>query len=268
MQVAQTNVQLYNQLREQGRPLDGLVAVHRAYEFLTTMYPGYYQADGKPFVAHGVGVASILAGLDQPPEMLAVALLHNVYGNADFGDGLGPGATPTRRQLVREAVGTRVEELLARLADSRLVSREIAGVRSRLPELDDDERSLLLVDLADHLEKYVDLGVLYYGENDWVLGASGRIGDDFVALARELGQPRLAESFTAAFDEAAAQAHTIPAELRASDGRRYLRLTPPRSHRRRLRLTLGALARRVRGRLRVRTQLRRLRRVTAAQFRA
>src|SRR3981081_2289472 len=114
MRIAQTNVQLYNQLRDAGLPLDDLVLVHRAYELLTTLYPGHYQADGKPFVAHGVGVTSILAWLDQPAEILAVGLLHNIYGNADFGDGRASGTTRFRRSLVREAVGERVEDLLVR----------------------------------------------------------------------------------------------------------------------------------------------------------
>jgi hypothetical protein len=60
MQIAQTNVQLYNHLRERGLPLNDLIVVHRAYELLTTLYPGYVQADDKPFTAHGAGVASIL----------------------------------------------------------------------------------------------------------------------------------------------------------------------------------------------------------------
>ena len=85
--VAQTNLQLYNQLRAQGYSQKELVIVHRAYEFLTTIYPGYFQADGKPFVAHTVGVASILAHLQLPAEFIAAGLLHNIYGNGDFGDG-------------------------------------------------------------------------------------------------------------------------------------------------------------------------------------
>jgi (p)ppGpp synthase/HD superfamily hydrolase len=58
--ITQTNLQLYNQLRMQGYSDTQLAVVHRAYELLITIYPGYYQADGKPFVAHTVGVASIL----------------------------------------------------------------------------------------------------------------------------------------------------------------------------------------------------------------
>jgi hypothetical protein len=268
MQVAQTNIQLYNQLRDARLPLDDLLLVHRAYEFLTTLYPGYFQADGKPFVAHGVGVASILAWLDQPADILAVGLLHNIYGNADFGDGRSTGTTPFRRRLVRRAMGERIEELLVRFADLRVQSHRIEEVRRGLQERDDMERRLLLVDLADHLEKYVDLGVLYFGESDWVISSTDRIGRDLIELADELGEPRLSQMLSSAFAEAAARSADVPAELRAADGRRYLKLVTPRSCRRRLRLRVGARLQQVRRRVRLRTRLRRLPRAAADWIRA
>lgn len=258
MRIAQTNIQLYNQLREAGRPLDEQVVVHRAYEFLTTLYPGYFQADGKPFVAHGVGVASILAWLDQPAELLAAGLLHNVYGNADFGDGERGGATPLRSRLVREAVGERVENLLVRFAELRIHPHTIDQVRRALPEFDESDRRLVLVELADHLEKYVDLGLLYYGDNEWVVGTGNRIGRDLIEMADELGQPRLAQMLSESFAEASARADDVPAALRASDGRPFLKLIVPRSCRRRLPLSLRAQTKRVRRSLRPRTRLRRL----------
>jgi hypothetical protein len=256
MRIAQTNIQLYNQLRDARLPLDDLVLVHRAYEFLTTLYPGHYQADGKPFVAHGVGVASILAWLDQPAEILAVGLLHNVYGNADFGDGWSSGATPFRRRVVRETMGERIEDLLARFGEQRLERRPIEAARQAVHELDETERRLLLVDLVDHLEKYVDLGVLYFGENDWVMSLTDRIGRDLIEIANELGGPRLGEMFSTALAEAAANAAAVPAELRSSDSRRHIKLVVPRSYSRRLPLKLRAGAQRLRRRLRPRSRLR------------
>lgn len=254
MRIAQTNIQLYNQLRARALPLDELVLVHRSYELLTTLYPGHYQADGKPFVAHGVGVASILAELDQPAEVVAVGLLHNVYGNADFGDGCGPGATRFRRRLVRKAVGARVEALLVRFAELRIRPDTVQALRRTLQDLDAAERCLVLVDLADHLEKYVDLGILYFGEKDWVLAGTERIAGDLVEIASELGEPQLAEMISAAIEETTAAAKNVPLELRTSDGRRFLKLIVPRSCRRRLsprlrmgfrRLPLSALAHQV-----------------------
>jgi hypothetical protein len=234
MRIAQTNIQLYNQLRDRGLALDDLLLVHRAYEFLTTLYPGYYQADGKPFVAHGVGVASILAGIDQPGELVAVGLLHNIYGNGDFGDGGGSAVTPFRRDLVREAVGAPVETLLVRFAELRIRPGNVEKIQLGLAELDETDRRLLLVDLADYLEKYVDLGLLYFGESDEILHTTERIGDDLIEIARELGEPRLAEMLSTQIAEVAAQAQKVPIELRASDGRPHLKLVPPRSCRCRL----------------------------------
>src|SRR4051794_21343770 len=116
--------------------------VHRAYELATTLYPGHYQGDGKPFVAHPVGVASILAELGQPAEIVAMALVHAVYGNADFGDGLDSGVTPERRRLVRDAVGERVEGLVRRFTETRLGPDTIGEVRCAVPGLDDTDRRL------------------------------------------------------------------------------------------------------------------------------
>jgi (p)ppGpp synthase/HD superfamily hydrolase len=229
MQVAQTNLQLYNQLREKGLPLEDLVLVHRGYELLTTLYPAHFQADGKPFVAHGVGVASIVAGLDQPAEIVAVGLLHNVYGNADFGDGRSETATASRRHLVRAAVGGRVEELLIQFRELRIEPHNIEQARRALPLRSGVERRLICVELADYLEKYVDLGILYWDRSNWLVDADEIIGDDLVAIASELGEPRLAEMLRTAFAATARMRAEVPPELRPSDGRSQLKLIVPRS---------------------------------------
>jgi (p)ppGpp synthase/HD superfamily hydrolase len=238
VRVAQTNIQLYNQLRARGLPLDDLLLVQRAYELTAALYPGYYQADGKPFVAHGVGVASIVAELGEPAEIVAVGLLHAVYENADWGDGRDGGATPSRRRLVREAVGRRVEELMVRFGEVRVHPETIEDDRRALAELDDTERRLVLVAVADHLEKYVDLGALYFGDRDDLTRWTDRIGSDLIEIAHELGQPGLAEMLSAAFDEAAVQAPRVPSELRDPHGLQHSRLVAPRSYRRRVLLRL------------------------------
>lgn len=256
MAVAQTNLQLYNQLRETGSTLDDLIVVHRAYELATELYAGHFQADGKPFVAHAVGVASILAQLDQPADIVATGVLHNVYGNADFGDGRGRGTTPSRRRLVRAAMGDRIEELLVRFQDLRLRPDSIEEARGALADRSEIERRLICVDLADHLEKYVDLGVLYFGHNDWILRTTERIGDDLIVIASELGEPRLAEMLSAAFSAAEAQRVAVPVALRPTDRRQHLKLIVPRSCRRRASVRLRSAVRGVRSRMRLRTRVR------------
>jgi hypothetical protein len=227
--VAQTNIQLYNQLRGRGLSAEELAIVHRAYELLARLYPGYYQGDGKPFVAHGVGVASILADLGQPASIVALGLLHGIYGNADFGDGVESGVTPFRRQLVREAVGAELEELVFRFTELRLHPDTIEQDRRGVSGLDETGRRLQLVAVVDHLEKYTDLGVLYFGDNRDLVSWTERIGADLVELADELGEPRLAQMLVTAFAEASAEAPNVPPQLRPSDGRGHLKLLVPLS---------------------------------------
>ena len=103
--IAQTNLQLYNQMLVQGRSIEELARAKSAYDLACLIYSAHYQADGKPFVAHTVGVASILCHLGLPSEVIAFGLVHNIYGNGDFGDGRQHRSTPARRRRVREAVG-------------------------------------------------------------------------------------------------------------------------------------------------------------------
>jgi hypothetical protein len=239
--VAQTNLQLYNQLLARGFARDEVVLVRRAYELLQTLYPGFYQADGKPFVAHGVGVASIMADLDQTVDIVATALLHGVYGNADFGDGLPRGATPHRRRIVRDAVGADIEGLVHRFTNLRLHPDTIERDRRDLDQLDETGRRLQLLAIADHLEKYVDLGVRYFGDDRDIAGWTERIGPQLVEIAGELAGPDFARTVATAFQQA--DAADVPGELRASDRAEELKLVVPRSCRRRRALRLIARAR-------------------------
>jgi (p)ppGpp synthase/HD superfamily hydrolase len=259
--VAQTNLQLYNQLRAQGYSDKQLVVVRDAYEFLITIYPGYYQADGKPFVAHSVGVASILGYLNFPIDFVAVGLLHNVYGNGDFGDGLSHVTTRHRRRIVREAVGERIEAAIERFPRSRIKLETISNLINSLDHLGEIDKRLVVIDLADYLEKYVDLGVCYWGNSRWVTDAIAEHGETLIAIASRLGYRQLVTMLSEAFTRASAS--NIPAYLRASNGWKELDLIVPRSCGRRLRPVarkrLNSLWRSLRRRFPIRRNLRQFR---------
>jgi (p)ppGpp synthase/HD superfamily hydrolase len=234
--IAQTNLQLYNQLRAQGYSDEQLAVVHRAYEFLITVYPGYYQADGKPFVAHTVGVASILGYLNFPVDFVAVGLLHNIYGNGDFGDGLSSVATRHRRRIVREAIGEPIEAAIDRFPKCRIKQGTLSNLMSSLDQLDEIHKKLIVIDLADYLEKYIDLGVCYWGNSRSLTDTVAKYGETLVAMASRLGYPQLAAMLKEAF--ALAGATQIPDSLRASSGWKGMDLIVPRSCRRGLRPVL------------------------------
>ncbi|MFL5911330.1 MAG: DUF6817 domain-containing protein [Gaiellaceae bacterium] len=259
--VAQTNIQLYNQLRAHGMSLEDMLLIRRAYEVNTTLYTGFFQADGKTFVSHGIGVASVLTEIGQPADVIAFGLLHNVYGNGDFGDHRGPGSTPKRRRLVRDAVGERVELMCERFGQSRVTDRSIDDILARVDELDEIHRILAVVDLADTVEKHADLGCLYYGDGEWVIGEVERAGAKFVKLAGALGEQELAAMLTESFERVASETERVPAELRPPDGQQYAKLVVPRSCRKRREPRY--VATQVRGRLKLRRRFRAVRTAVA-----
>jgi hypothetical protein len=220
--VAQTNLQLYNQLRREARSDDDMRLVRAAYELAVTHYSGYFGGDRKPFVAHTIGVASILASLGQPALMIAAGLLHNVYGNGDFGDGLHNAATARRRRLVRTAVGGAVEDVLYRFHTCRVRLDPDEGYRQRLARLAQLDNEVLLLDLADVVEKHVDSSVLYHGNGSWISDPIGRHDAFLVDIARRIGQPALAVMLERQF--AGCRRPGASARLACSTERKYREL--------------------------------------------
>jgi (p)ppGpp synthase/HD superfamily hydrolase len=224
--IAQTNLQLYNQLLEQGRSLEDLALIRSAYKLASLLYSGYYQGDGKPFVCHGIGVASIAARLDLPAEFVAVGLIHNIYGNGDFGDAIHYTVTERRRRFVQAAMGDRVAVLTERFQSVRINSMNVDSMTARLVDLDSTDRNLLILDLADALEKYVDLGVLYFGDGQWIKEATENRGARLIDIATRLNQPMLAEMLSEAFAFAADK--QVPSIFQQAD-QKYLELVVPLS---------------------------------------
>jgi (p)ppGpp synthase/HD superfamily hydrolase len=232
--IAQTNLQLYNQLRLQRRSPDDLALIRRCYELSVTLYTGRFQGDDKPFVAHTIGVASIMGQLGISSVVVGAACIHNVYGNGDFGDGLSEIATPQRRRFVADAVGEEVEECVYRFRSFRLYPTTIEEITSRLDQLNARDRDLVTMDLADHLEKYVDYGVLYFGDSTWVTDFIEHHGKALIEIANRLGQPQLANALAEAFDDTARQ--TVPPELKREKQHRAIELVMPLSCTRRPRI--------------------------------
>jgi len=210
--VARTNVQLYNQLIDQGRPLNELVLVRDAYHLTMRLYAGKYGSDCAAFVTHPVGVASIMAGLGYATDYVATAIVHNIYRNADWGDGRGPGNWPARRAQAIECVGAKVETLLSRFGELRLRRDSFPALLDEVSQLNARDRALLSIEVADYWEKYCELAVTYYGVERWDITLAEQRRNDLVELSRRLGHHALGDILDHAIGAAATR--QIPAELR------------------------------------------------------
>jgi (p)ppGpp synthase/HD superfamily hydrolase len=232
----QTNLQLYAQLVDLGYSEADLATVARSYELSMALFPGTYRASGKPFLAHLVGTAGIIATLRARAPVVATGLLHAAYTHGEFGNGW-LGVSNAKRARVRAAVGPEIEDLVARYTALRWAPATIPAIRARLDAMTGLERDVLLVRLANELEDHLDLGILYPGDVPRRLRFMREDLPAAVEMAERLGYPELAESLTAAFDQIERAA--ISPAVRRTEAESF-RL-PFASHRLRLRVVVSHL---------------------------
>lgn len=219
MQCAQTNIQLYNQMRRAGYDERDQQSVREAYDLATRLFTAKFRGSGKPLLAHLVGTASILCELRTRETLLSAAVVHAAYIFGEFGDGR-PGMTPARREVVRRVVGSETEDLVARYHRLEWQPATVAAVYARLDSLSGDEREVLLVRLANELEDHLDLGVLYCrnaSKRRDVIESSLRL---CIEMAARIGQPSLAAELERVFDEV--RASDVPDILRHPRDYTYL----------------------------------------------
>lgn len=231
---AQTNLQLYNQLIAAGRTEADLRLVHDAYELALRLFAGQYRGNGKPFVAHLVGVASILAAHEQPLDMLTAGLLHSVYSFGEFGDGTR-GMTPRKRRQVREVVGETAEALIADYTTAGWSLALLAAHQQRVASMAPSVSKVLAIKVADVIEDHVDLGLAYAPTKVLVEGTENAAWTEaLIGTAKAVGAADLAAELEAI---TACQSPQVPGCLVSSRGASFV--VAPLSHRERILLSLG-----------------------------
>lgn len=205
---AQTNVQLFHQLKSEGYTQDDFLCIFRTYEFAVHMFTGRFQPSGNTFLCHVVRVASILASLHLPAKVVAAALIHSVYRKGDFA--CGKGLSDAKRRQVKAVVGEEVEEYVYKFERMRWASR-ITGIRDRLETLNPVDRHLILMRLANDLEHHLDFEILYY--SDVPRQRLIQQGHIMTEIAEKLGFPKLAAHLAEASRKAVSA--EIPREIRS-----------------------------------------------------
>ena len=176
----QTNIQLYEELAN--LPAADRHRVRAGYELAAKLFAGRFRGNGKPFVAHLVGTAAVLARHDTPLDVVLAGLLHAAYEQ-------GNRSRRKTKKLLREAIGPEVEDLVARYSTYDW---------SRVPDrIEDGDRPIVLMRIANEVDECVDRGLLYAGPKKRREVADGLEG--LATAARALGVPRLADEFETVF---------------------------------------------------------------------
>jgi (p)ppGpp synthase/HD superfamily hydrolase len=228
---APTNLELLNQLRRLAYAEADQVRVRSAYEVALGLFTAAFRPSGKPFLAHLVGTASILAelrgweqrpgrGIAPPPlptpvRLVVAGLLHAAYSHGEFGTS-ALGISRAKRERLRAAVGYDAEDLVARYTNRPFGGEHLPALLHGLNGLGPADREVLTVRLANELEEHLDLGILYCPNAEERLAWADRYGGLCVEMAERLGFPALAEQLVAAF--AATRAASVPVGLRFAQG--------------------------------------------------
>jgi (p)ppGpp synthase/HD superfamily hydrolase len=187
---AQTNLQLYGQLLAAERPAQTVMLMARCYEAAMGLFADRFRANGKPFLAHGVGTASILLAHGAPVAVAGAGLLHAAYEQGH----MPLRHVARRRTLLRAQVGEEVEGWVQRYAQLAWGEAAMQAMLARADILSDAERELVRMRLANALEDHLDFGLLFCAKHKYREGQSPQA---MAALARRLGWPALAAEFEA-----------------------------------------------------------------------
>lgn len=197
---AQTNLQLYNQLRAEGFSEEDRTRIRDGYALTMRLFSGLYRPSGKPFINHLIGTASILARHGASGELIAAGLLHGAYSRGDFGS-LSTGVSTSKRETVRQVIGARAEKYVYRYTRLPWSKSEIQKLRDRVASLEPLQRDLLRMRLANELEDHLNLGLVHASESDRRLAYFRWLVPILEDIAEVLGHPELAAELRHVHDE-------------------------------------------------------------------
>jgi (p)ppGpp synthase/HD superfamily hydrolase len=164
------------------------------------LFTSRFRGSGKPFLAHAVGTAGILGLLRAPGPTVAAGLLHAAYTHGDFGDDRSGISNPKQAE-VRRAVGELVEGLVARYTALAWDESTVRTLRGRVSSLSTDDRTVLLMRLANELEDHLDLGIGYCRDGEQRRQMIKSWLHECVDLAEELGHLELSNALAHVFQD-------------------------------------------------------------------
>ena len=222
---AQTNIQLYKQLGDLGYTHADIVLVHRGYGLAMQLFTGLFRGSGRPFLAHLIGTASVLAVARAPIEVVTAGLLHSAYSHGEFGN-YWRGPAVAKRRRMREAVGEEVEALVFGYTRLPWTVETIGALAGRAAAWTPEERQVLLVRLANEVDDHQDLGLLYVAGAERRRAFIGTALNQCVGMAEQLDHPALALELARVLHETLTA--TVPSTLRGATDDSFL--LAPASH--------------------------------------
>lgn len=221
-QYAQTNLQLYNQARDAGWPSMDLLVLTQAYKLACLLFSGLFRSSGKCFISHSVGTASVLMTVTHDVEIVAAGLLHATYAQGNFGTSLAR-THSDNRQIVEAQLSSRIEDLIFSYNRMPWSAQDIQNMHDNFDKVTAKEKEILLLRLANEVDDYADLGMLYASK------VRPRFNQEtfrhMESLSQKLGYPYLSQILNQVFRET--EDSVVPDQLKAPNSMQSSYLIQP-----------------------------------------
>jgi (p)ppGpp synthase/HD superfamily hydrolase len=245
---AMTYPQFMEEALKAGYADPDLQHLKNAHSLALRMFDGFYRAQDVPLISHLVRTAGIVLAEKASAETVAASLLHSVYLFGRFRDGKIGRASASHRREVVSAVGERTESLVQLYISTRFRTPPVLREHiEKLPAASAEKKAVLLIILANELEDYLDLGMVFRGNYPYsdILKRDGQL---MVELARGLGRPQLSSELEETFQ--ATLASKLPESVKTHRRDAYELPEHFDLRRGRVRTALSSLKKAVRGRAR------------------
>jgi len=190
---------------------EDMVRLRTGYDLAERMFDGLYRSHGSAFINHLVRTASIvMAHGGNVPTALA-AMFHAAYMLDYFIMSRRRGFRPADRTELNNMIGPDAEEIVWEY--TRLTWGKQAQVEDHLQNLDTYSpavKSALVIRLANELEDFLDLAMLYR-QNYSYGNRIAALGKPCIDMAHRLGMSGLGDELKKAFEATAAG--RIPATI-------------------------------------------------------
>lgn len=222
---AQTNLALYRELTALGTSDADLARVHKAYHLAVRLFANRFRADGRPFVTHLIGTASVIVALGEHADSAAATdsvlagLLHAAYAQGEFGDRLERDH-PSHRAQLRKVLGESAEALVHEYNQMPWPPKEPKAIADRAVAgaLDATGQLVHALRAANEYDDVRDLAPLYYGGSKTAVVDAGCAAA--IEIATAMGLTRLAEALSEAVAEN--RAATVPDAVRSDRDRSFV----------------------------------------------
>jgi (p)ppGpp synthase/HD superfamily hydrolase len=187
---------------------EDILRLRFAYDLAERMFDGLYRSQGSAFINHLVRTASIAMAHGCNTDTVLASMLHSAYMLDCFTMSRRRKPGPRDRSFLAGSVGPAVEDITweySRLEWGR--PEPIETHLRNIPDYDQVKRSVLAIRLANELEDYLDLAVLYRPKYSY-RNRIDTMGKLCMEMADRLCMPDLGQALQSAYTESLT--HTIP----------------------------------------------------------